>query len=70
MEEVITIDKITPILQYVSIEALVLEKQQESDYLVGDKTGTILLNVLGSMEGDLTVQQTYQIQNAKISFSH
>ena len=70
MEEVITIDKITPILQYVSIEALILEKQQESDYLVGDKTGTILVNVLGSIEGDLTVGQTYQIQNAKISSSH
>ena len=70
MDEVITIDKITPLLQYVSIEALVLEKQQESDFLVGDKTGTILVNILGSTEGELTVGQTYQIQNAKISSPH
>ena len=69
MDEIIDIEKIDQLSQYVTIQALVLEKVQVNEYLVGDTTGMISVSVLGAWEGDLTLEQTYQFQNAKISLS-
>jgi hypothetical protein len=69
MEEIIAIEKIDQLSQYVTVQALVLEKVHENEYLVGDTTGMILVNVLGAWEGDLTLKETYQFHNAKISLS-